>query len=1144
MFSRPVFPCSSSLSLRSVEIIYSSVGSIRLSFRSQQWRQSLIARSTTVSSGPSLSFSLRLICRIWGEQGQSALEKASICLLTCGPTGSESLKNLVLGGIGSITIVDGAKVEASDLGNNFMLDEKCIGQSRAKCVCAFLQELNDAVKAKFVEESPAGLIDSNPNFFSQFTVVIATQLLGSSLVKLDEICRKSNVVLVIARSYGLTGLVRISAKEHDVVESKPDHFLDDLRLHNPWPELKQFAETIDLEEKDAVVHKHTPYIVILVKLADKWIQEHNGSLPSTRQEKKEFKDLIKSHMINLDEENYTEAIESAFKVSASHGISSELRQILEDNCVEIDSNSSDFWILVAALKEFIEKDGNGEPPLEGSIPDMTSLTEFYVSLQKIYQAKAESDCNKVGNYVREILKKIGRDSDSIPKSYIKTFCRNARKLKVCRYRTIEEEFNAPILTDIQRYLTDEDYCFSVGFYILLRAVDRFANNYNRLPGVFDGEIEEDASRLKALSVSILNEMGINGSSIPFEDLVQEMCRYAAAEIHPVAAFIGGVASQEVIKLVTKQFVPLTGTLIFNGIDHKSQVLTLYPKISHLVLSIHSFLLLSDFFLSTLKAQPEMLIRSPELGMAVARAGALSKSPYLIALRPSPSLCSAALRRRSSAAVLETVVSSPPPPHSVNGDHEGFEGPKWKILNSEELGIKNAMISKPTRSVLKELKRKGHEVYLVGGCVRDLIMKRTPKDFDVLTTADLFQVKKAFSHCRIVGRRFPICHVYFDDYIVEVSSFHTNALRSKNKMKISKMFLECNEKDIQRWKNCLNRDFTINGLMFNPFSNKVYDYLGGIDDLKKNKLQTVIPPDTSFSEDCARILRAIRIAARLGFNFSRETACSVKDLASSILRLDRGRILMEMNYMLAYGSAEASLRLLWKFGLLELILPIQAAYFVSSGFRRRDKGTNMLLALFANLDGLLAPDRPCDSCLWAGLLAFHASLAHTPRSPLTIATFTLALHNGGDISEAVSIANKITDSHDGTFPELSRSFRLESERDLEREVIDLAESVKEAMDCMMDGEFVWRAMEKYPEAPRSDMVFVPFQVYLKVIRMLECITDRENDRGYKPKMGSTINYAKLSHGSLSEIRYVFARVIFDTVFPLIEDQENSDSVSQD
>ncbi|KAJ4851232.1 NEDD8-activating enzyme E1 regulatory subunit axr1 [Turnera subulata] len=511
--------------------------------------------------------------RIWGEQGQAALEKASICLLNCGPTGSETLKNLVLGGVGSITVIDGSKVEAGDLGNNFMLDESCLGQSKAKCVCSFLQELNDAVKAKFIEEYPGELIETNPSFFSQFTLVVATQLVESSMLKLDRICRDANVKLIFARSYGLTGLVRISVKEHTVVDSKPDHFLDDLRLNNPWPELKQFAESIDLKALDPVAHKHIPYVVILVKMAEEWAKAHGGSLPSTRDEKKAFKDLLKAGMLAFDEDNFKEAVEASFKVFAPLGISPDLQQIINDSCTEVHSNSSNFWVLVAALKEFVANEGGGEAPLEGSIPDMTSSTELYVNLQKIYQAKAEADFLVIEQRARNILKGIGKDLDSIPKTMIKSFCKNARKLKVCRYRSIEDEFNNPSLSELQKYLTDEECSIAMGFYILLRAADRFAANYNSFPGQFEGAMDEDISRLKTTAVGLLSDLGCNGSILT-EDLINEMCRFGASELHAVAAFIGGIASQEVIKLITEQFVPMSGTFIFNGIDQKSQLLVL------------------------------------------------------------------------------------------------------------------------------------------------------------------------------------------------------------------------------------------------------------------------------------------------------------------------------------------------------------------------------------------------------------------------------------------------------------------------------------------------------------------------------------------------------------------------------------------
>ncbi|XP_039124003.1 poly(A) polymerase I-like isoform X1 [Dioscorea cayenensis subsp. rotundata] len=501
-------------------------------------------------------------------------------------------------------------------------------------------------------------------------------------------------------------------------------------------------------------------------------------------------------------------------------------------------------------------------------------------------------------------------------------------------------------------------------------------------------------------------------------------------------------------------------------------------------------------------------------------------------------------RRSSAAALETLpeithdpvdngseipASSPPPKAKV---WEGRGWPEWKMMSSKELGIKASMITKPTKLVLDELKKKGYDVYLVGGCVRDLVMKRTPKDFDIITSAHLSEVKKTFSRCDIVGKRFPICHVHVKDSIVEVSSFCTSGRTpSKGLVYATRSHQDCNEHDYMRWRNCLARDFTINGLMFNPFSNLVYDYMGGMEDIKKAKVRTVIPAYTSFQEDCARILRAIRIAARLGFRFSKETAHSIKDLANSIMRLDKGRLLMEMNYMLAYGSAEASLRLLWKFGLLELLLPIQAAYFVSQGFRRRDKRSNMLLALFSNLDRLLAPDKPCHSCLWVGILAFHQALVKEPRDPLVIATFTLALHNGGDLSEAISIARRINHPHYVSFPELVEARGIDDDEELTKQVQDLACSVNCSLSAMTDEYFVSKAMINYPQAPHSDLVFIPLQVYLKVCRIFECIINRGTEKFFVPKQGNKINYFVLAQGGLAEVRHVFSRVVFDTIYPL-------------
>ncbi|KAK2973998.1 hypothetical protein RJ640_026716, partial [Escallonia rubra] len=466
-------------------------------------------------------------------------------------------------------------------------------------------------------------------------------------------------------------------------------------------------------------------------------------------------------------------------------------------------------------------------------------------------------------------------------------------------------------------------------------------------------------------------------------------------------------------------------------------------------------------------------------MAIAAAGlvlVLSSRPHLPFL--SPLLRSIPKVRFGSAAAATGAADESD--HRVK-DNVGL-APKWKRLSSNDLGISNSMIDRPTRVVLNGLKRNGFEAYLVGGCVRDLILKRTPKDFDVITSAELKEVMSTFSRCEKIGKRFPICHVHIDDDIVEVSSFSTSVAKSDGDSTLSfGRSIECGEKDYIRWRNCLQRDFTINGLMFDPFSNSVYDYIGGMEDIRKAKCLLYF---------AARILRAVRIAARLGFGFARETAHTIKILASSILRLDKGRLLMEMNYMLAYGSAEASLRLLWRFGLLEILLPIQAAYLVRLGFKRHDKRV--------------------------AILAFHKALSDEPRDPLVVAAFSLAVHNGGDICEALKIARMISKPHDISFHELRESQNLDSKA-LKNEVMHLAESVRSALCDMTDEYYVSQAMARYPKAPYSDLVFIPLVLYLRVCKIFECVKVGKED-GFVSKQGSKVDQDMLTLGSLQEVRH--------------------------
>ncbi|KAI5077913.1 hypothetical protein GOP47_0007737 [Adiantum capillus-veneris] len=477
--------------------------------------------------------------------------------------------------------------------------------------------------------------------------------------------------------------------------------------------------------------------------------------------------------------------------------------------------------------------------------------------------------------------------------------------------------------------------------------------------------------------------------------------------------------------------------------------------------------------------------------------------------------------------------------------------KWKVWKKGEHGIVDKLIPDYAWKVLRRLQESGHGTYLVGGSVRDLLLKKPPKDFDLITTAPLNKVRKGFSRAWIVGRRFPICTVHIENKIVEVSSFNTVA-KVPEKTKFSGYqnildsaaalgFTASDKCHRVRWENSMKRDFTINGLFYDPFEEILYDYLGGVEDLRKKKVRTVSPANESFKEDSARILRALRIAGRLGFKFARETAKAIQTHSSSLNDLPLDRLRLEAKYLMGYGAAERSLRLLWRFGILEIILPHQAAYFASQGFKRQEKGSNLLLMLLANLDKLLSPSKPCHCCLWINILALHLALYQHPESPVVISALALAIRKV-DIEVAVLKAIRLHEKYgDGTedLPELDTEDLKMSKSKVKRKVSMLCENVVEALELMTSVANVARAMQLYPGAPSSKVAIVSKTERDTCAKLFRSVSIRANLRNADPK-GSlsvaqktrkrTIDRECLQNGCLEEMSFVLSHIVLSTLYP--------------
>ncbi|XP_043937851.1 NEDD8-activating enzyme E1 regulatory subunit [Protopterus annectens] len=511
--------------------------------------------------------------RLWGDHGQEALESAHVCLVNATATGTEILKNLVLPGIGSYTIVDGNQVTGEDVGNNFFLTKDNIGKSRAQTATEILQELNTDVSGNFVDESADKLLENDPTFFHKFNLVVATQLPESILLQLADNLWKAGIPLLVCRTYGLTGYMRLAIKEHTVVESHPDNALEDLRLDSVFPELKKHIDSYDLEHMERKDHCHIPWIIIVAKCLEKWWSE-KSQIPKTYKEKEAFRDLIRKEILKNengvpeDEENFEEAIKNVNTALNPTKVPSGLEDIFnDDRCNNLTSQSSSFWMLACAVKEFVAKEGNGNLPVRGTIPDMIADSEKFIKLQNVYRERANKDAAAVSNHTASLLQSLGKNPESIQEKEVKLFCRNAAFLRVISCRSLAEEYGTETTNkdEISSCMDNPDS--EMVLYIMLRGVDRFYQQHGRYPGVYNYQVEDDIGKLKLCVNGMLQEYGIPVTIK--DDYIHEFCRYGASEPHSVASFIGGCAAQEVIKILTAQFVPFNNTYIYNAMSQTS-----------------------------------------------------------------------------------------------------------------------------------------------------------------------------------------------------------------------------------------------------------------------------------------------------------------------------------------------------------------------------------------------------------------------------------------------------------------------------------------------------------------------------------------------------------------------------------------------
>lgn len=287
-----------------------------------------------------------------------------------------------------------------------------------------------------------------------------------------------------------------------------------------------------------------------------------------------------------------------------------------------------------------------------------------------------------------------------------------------------------------------------------------------------------------------------------------------------------------------------------------------------------------------------------------------------------------------------------------------------ILPREAHDVSRRDISEAALKVLYRLKNEGYAAYLVGGGVRDILLGLHPKDFDIATDATPEQVRALFRNCRVIGRRFKLAHVIFGPEVIEVATFRAQSEVGDQRQSAEGMLLRDNVYgDIE--DDALRRDFTVNALYYNIADFSVVDYCGGLEDLEKRQLRIIGDPLVRYREDPVRMLRAVRLAAKLGLSIETKTAAAFAESAGLLREASSARLFDESAKLFLMGHAERTFDLLHEHGLLAELYPLTAKALKHDPDGRHEA---LIREALRSTDDRVADDRPVTAgFLYAALL---------------------------------------------------------------------------------------------------------------------------------------------------------------------------------
>ncbi|KAG8913827.1 hypothetical protein FRC01_004365, partial [Tulasnella sp. 417] len=459
-------------------------------------------------------------------------------------------------------------------------------KNKAEEAIKFLGELNDSVAAHAETRALESILDDDPTYLHKFSLIIAenipqrvlekvTGLLWDPAAAGGDASQTVSPPLVVVRTSGFLADFGIQLREHPIITTHSDNAAS-LRIDKPFPSLLAHAFSLNFDKMDVTDHGHIPFVVILVRVLQEWKNDHAGKAPNTYAEKQEFKQRIVKMKKKDDEENFDEAFAQAYKAWTNTIVPSEVEALFNDPSTKnLTADSDPFFHLVHALQVYTSQPPH-TLPLSATLPDMKSDTKSYIHLQRLYKEQAAEDKARFTDILRGIeAGGAGAGSGSVALGMVDDFVKNAHALRLIRGKKW-----TGLADDVEALTMAREMAPSaLATHLSLCALYAFEGKNGRLPK------PGDASDLEEMTAWVKDRLTASGwapepesedsamtgadedeEPLPKEitlwehvtNAIGEVSRAPAAELPTTAALMGGMVAQEVIKVITKQYIPING----------------------------------------------------------------------------------------------------------------------------------------------------------------------------------------------------------------------------------------------------------------------------------------------------------------------------------------------------------------------------------------------------------------------------------------------------------------------------------------------------------------------------------------------------------------------------------------------------------